>query len=282
MADEITTQTNVLTVDAESVPVTEPIVQTPEEPVVDSSAVTSEDFTEHPEDGSEPSKVVKELITQRHKRQEAERELAYLKGRLEGMAVQQSSSAPKEEPKPLTKPNVEDFQTYEAYEDANQTFILEKAKQELRDEFRRNQEAEKVKAQNSAFVERMQAAAKNDPTLLSIMSDQTLPVSPAMADVIKASDAAPELLKILNSDRRESARIAALPPVIAARELGLIEAKLKFAPKPEPPKRVSDAPTPIATVTPVTGPAIVNEDDLPIDEWMRRERDRLRSKGRRF
>jgi hypothetical protein len=55
----------------------------------------------------------------------------------------------------------------------------------------------------------------------------------------------------------------------AAREMGILEAKLSFVPVVEPPKRVSTAPEPVKTVTP-TSAAVVDEDSLPMEEYHKR------------
>lgn len=88
-------------------------------------------------------------------------------------------------------------------------------------------------------------------------------------------DAGHKLIHHLGSDLDEAARILALPPVQMARELTKLEFKLN---QPPPPKPVSKAPAPIKPI----GTGNVSDgdlrDDLPIDEWMRRERERSRRK----
>jgi hypothetical protein len=80
---------------------------------------------------------------------------------------------------------------------------------------------------------------------------------------------APQLLKWLNNNRNEASRIASLPPIMAAHEIGMVAAGIKNTPKPAPPKRVSAAPDPIQTLTPSSS-ATVDEDDLPMEEYYKR------------
>lgn len=73
----------------------------------------------------------------------------------------------------------------------------------------------------------------------------------------------------------EAARILRLPPVQQARELTKLELKLSQPPAPKP---VSKAPEPIKPIG--TGNVSDSDlrDDLPIEEWMRRDRERTRRK----
>lgn len=69
----------------------------------------------------------------------------------------------------------------------------------------------------------------------------------------------------------EAARILSLPPAKQARELARLEYKLN---QPPPPKPVSKAPAPI---NPIGSGGVTDSglsDELPIDEWMRRNAKR--------
>lgn len=73
-----------------------------------------------------------------------------------------------------------------------------------------------------------------------------LHLTPLMADVIKQSDIGADIAYHLGSHPKESDRIAKLPPLLQAKEIGKLEAKLVNAP-PEPTK-LSKAPPPISPV----------------------------------
>jgi hypothetical protein len=51
--------------------------------------------------------------------------------------------------------------------------------------------------------------------------------------------------------------------------MGMVEAKIGFAPVVEPPKRVSSAPEPVKAVA-TTSSAVVDEDTLPMEEYHKR------------
>jgi hypothetical protein len=123
---------------------------------------------------------------------------------------------------------------------------------------------------NRTFMDRMEKAAETDPELLEEYKDPTLPVSPAMASVIRESDVAPKLVRYLVDNRKEASRIAKLGPMAAARELGKIEAKVTAPPpKVEKPKTVSQAPEPIKTLT-TDGKTVVDLESLPMDDFVKR------------
>lgn len=231
----------------------------------------------------EQSKAVKELIAQRKRRQQAEQEAAYYKGIAEGKGYVPPTQtkpepvvAPQHAPESTTQPPSSDnFETWEAYERAKDEYLITQAQIRMRNEQLLFQQTQRQQAQHSEFEQRIEKFAEQDPTILSIRDDNTMPISVPMAEVIKVSEVAPELLKFLNANRKEALRIYGLPPVMAAREIGKIESSLQNAPKPTPPKRVSQAPEPIPTVT-ANGTTTVDEDNLPMDEYYRRYNQKRR------
>jgi len=95
---------------------------------------------------------------------------------------------------------------------------------------------------------------------------QMVGVNRDFLELATTSDAGAKLIHHLGTDLDEAARIAALPPVQMARELTKLEFKLA-QPVAKP---VSKAPAPI---TPIGAGGAADSglrDDLPIDEWMRR------------
>jgi hypothetical protein len=86
-----------------------------------------------------------------------------------------------------------------------------------------------------------------------IALDTSLPISTAMAGIIKGMDQGPDVLYHLGSNPATAHRIAMLPPVEAAMELGRLEATLQ-AP---PPRQKTKAPEPI---NPVRGNAATQKD----------------------
>ena len=218
--------------------------------------------------GAKPSKVVSELIAQRKKRQAAEQEAAYWKGLAEGRGKQEP---PVIAPSPMAPaaPKLDQFETYEQYEAAKDEYLVQLAEKRVAAKFVETQQRQQAETVEQTFQKRIDAAVKDDPSLVDVLRDPTLPISTHMIPVLKESENAPKLLRWLDQNREEARRIASLPPMQAAREMGIIEAKISFAPVVEPPKKVSAAPEPVKTVTP-TSSAIVEEDKLPMDEYHKR------------
>lgn len=77
-----------------------------------------------------------------------------------------------------------------------------------------------------------------------VFQDQSAPINQVMAEVLMESDRGPEVAYYLATHREEGERIKRMPPLVAARELGRIEARLD-TPKP---RTVTQAPPPVPTV----------------------------------
>jgi hypothetical protein len=203
------------------------------------------------------------------KQRESERQTEYWKGVAEG---RKAPVAPEPEVTPAKTgpPKVESFEVYD-------DFLVAKAKYELRQELQaekaqeeKTRETKTAQEADKAFMDRMEKAAENDPDLLVEFRDPSLPVSPHMAAVIKESDVAPKIIRYLLDNRAESTRISQLAPLAAARAIGKLEEKITSAPtRPTPQKTVSQAPEPIQTLD-TKGKTVVDLDNLPIDEFMRR------------
>lgn len=111
--------------------------------------------------------------------------------------------------------------------------------------------------------------------------DPSLPITPAMVELIAESSEGPQLAYYLANNREIAAQIASLPPMLAAREMGRIEAKLSQpAPKPVP---VSKAPPPPPKVE-VTeedsdpDPDEPDSDKLTHSQWLKKREKQIRNR----
>ena len=251
---------------------------------VESATTTTETSTENAPDGKETStetpetpaetgsapeqsKAVKELIQVRKRAQTAEAELAHYKA----LAAQTAVPEPvKDEPaKVLEMPKSSDFATWDEFEDAKAEYLIARAEERFAKKYTENLQKVNTDKTEETFQERIAEAAEKNPLITDILADKTMPISPAMAEIIKASDVAADMLVYLHDNRKEALRIRGLSPILAAKEMGRIEATLTSTPKPPPPKKVSQAPAPIKTVTGNGSPA-VDENSLPIEDWIAR------------
>lgn len=93
-----------------------------------------------------------------------------------------------------------------------------------------------------------------------VMGVEHIPVPPALQRALLTSEVGPRIMYELASNPAELARISALPPIDAAREIGRLEARASgtATPKqsPKPATRKAAAPAPITPVT-ARGPTTV-------------------------
>lgn len=138
------------------------------------------------------------------------------------------------------------------------------------------------KALQEQYHEREEAALEKYDDFERVAYNPTLPVSEHMALAIQASDQGPDVLYWLGSNRKEADRIAALPPILQAKEIGKIEANLAANP---PAKKSTSAPAPISPVTPkANGGSVYDTTDprsiekMSTSEWIAAERQRQMKK----
>lgn len=93
------------------------------------------------------------------------------------------------------------------------------------------------------FQSRVQSARDSLPDYDEVVGLSDAPMSKPMAEAILDSDVGPQLTYHLAKNPQEAARIAALSPVKAIREIAAIEAKLK-APAIAPAAKATSAPPP--------------------------------------
>ena len=172
---------------------------------------------------------------------------------------------------PATPVVPEQFESTEAYVEA---LAAQKAEQLLA---QREQQQERVKLLESYHDKEEKAREKYDD-FEQVAYNPNLPITDVMAQTIQASDIGPEVAYHLGANPKEAERISRLSPILQAKEIGKIEAKLAADP---PVKKTSNAPTPISPITArSTGtPAYDTTDPRSIktmstSEWIEAERQR--------
>jgi hypothetical protein len=173
---------------------------------------------------------------------------------------------------PLPNPPAPDqFQDAEAYAEA---LAEQKAQKLVQD-----REAARQQAQlRSVYQEKEEGARERYDDFEQVAYNPSLPVTDVMAQTIQASDNGPDIIYHLGTNPKEAARIAALPPILQAKEIGRIEAKLAATP---PVKKTSTAPAPISPVAARQNgaPAYDTTDprslkSMSTSEWIEAERQR--------
>lgn len=189
---------------------------------------------------------------------------------LEMLAQQQRQPEPDIRPAvPDGRPVLENFASYEEFTEALADWKFDQREAQREQRLRAETAAEAAARQEAEFAERVRKAAAEQPELERIVNDQTLPVSEAMAAVIKASDIGPQMLAALDADRESARRIYALPPHLAAFELGRLAAS---ATAPAQPRRINQPTPPINT--PLAGGTAATTDparmtDAQFAAWRR-------------
>ena len=183
---------------------------------------------------------------------------------------QAAKSARETAPVPAEIPTADQFESPQAYAQ----FIREEAQKLVEFEKQQAQRA----ALDDAYADREEEARSKYDDFEQVAYNPKLPVTDVMAETIKASEIGPDLAYWLGSNPKEAERIARLSPLLQAREIGKIEAKLAAEP---PQKKTSSAPAPI---TPVTARAVNSgvtdttdpraAKTLSTSEWIEAERRR--------
>jgi len=169
-------------------------------------------------------------------------------------------------------PSAEQFESTEAYAEA---LAVQKAEQLLAQREMHKQHTELLEA----YHDREEQARDKYQDFEQVAYNPKLPITTVMADTIRASDVGPEVAYYLGTNVKETERIARLPPILQAKEIGKIEAKLADNP---PVKRTTSAPAPITPVTArgsnnnpsfdTTDPRSIK--NMSTSEWIEAERAR--------
>ena len=172
----------------------------------------------------------------------------------------------------VNPPDVNDFDNAQAYAEA----LAERKAQEL---VAKREQAKQQAELLNVYHEKEEDARSRYDDFEQVAYNPNLPVTDVMAQTIQASDNGPDVIYWLGSNPKEAGRIAALPPILQAREIGKIEAKLAASP---PVKKTSNAPAPIAPIasTRSTGNSTYDTTDprsvkaMSTSEWIEAERAR--------
>jgi hypothetical protein len=244
----------------------------------------------------EPEKAGPQPASELDKRLERLERLILIRGGADGQQAR-AEQPPKQEEKSLVAPRLEDFESNEAFEQARTEYLAEIHRREARQATRATQVEQFTAELDRKFETRLAEAVKTDATLMDAVNDPTLSISPVMTFIIKDSDVGPAIVRYLADHREEAQKIAYMHPAQAAREMGRIEARLLAAlpapqageapaEKPAPPaekpapKVVSKAPEPVKPVGGQTGALEMDDEKVPIEEFVRRRNEKQYRKRR--
>jgi hypothetical protein len=172
---------------------------------------------------------------------------------------------------PAEVPSADQFSTVDAYADALAT---RKAEELVSQRENQRQQAQVLEQ----YHDREEKARDKYTDFEQVAYNPNLPITTVMAQTIQASDVGPDVAYYLGANPKEAERISRLAPFMQAKEIGRIEAKVADAP---PVRRTTNAPAPIAPVTPKGSSAPVHDTTDPrsiksmtTSEWIAAERQR--------
>lgn len=235
-----------------------------------------------PAEQAEQAQRQKESSIQKLKRQreEARRESEFWKQEaLKGRTAPAAAATAEPAAEPDGKPKPEAFKTVGEYFEALADW---KAESKLA-EHNKKAEAARVKEQESKHQESWKTREAEARTRYEDY-DETLAddivISRPMHALILESDVGPDVAYFLGKNPDEAARIAALPAMAAAREIGKIEAK--FAKEEGKPgaRSISKTPPPITPVNKATK-AEVDPEKMTVKEWTEWRNKQIQAKRKR-
>jgi hypothetical protein len=159
-------------------------------------------------------------------------------------------------------------------EDYAEALAYQKAEQILSQREQQKQQSEVLEQ----YHDREEEARAKYSDFEQVAYNPNLPITTSMAQAIQFSEIGPELAYHLGANPKEAERISRLQPILQAKEIGKLEAKLAADP---PVKKTSNAPSPISPVTArSTGSPNFDTTDprsiksMSTSEWIEAERQR--------
>ena len=232
---------------------------------------------------TDAEKRIRQLVAQRkeaeEKREKEQQEKEYWRGLAEG----RQTPAPAPSPKNLAPvaPNIDKSETYEDYEAAREKYLIDRTKWEIRQEQaegeqrqKKAKEQEQRKAEMGRVAQNWEtqkiAAQDRYPDFHTAISDPSF-VQTAVTDfLIRESSLAADLAYYLAKNPAEMAKLNTAAPHVAAKAIGVLENKIEKERASVVKSVLSQAPTPIETVSGGKGADDVDDDNLPIEEYIKR------------
>ena len=246
-------------------------------PEQDATAAPDLDVKAPEQNTDAPEEKKDRTFTQEELDEQISKRLARAQRKWEREQAQKQQEPVKIDP---VKLDVSQFRTQEEYDSALQTLVESKAKEIIE-----RQEAQRQQSQlNETYIEKETAALDRYEDFDQVAYNPNLRITDVMAQSIQASDVGPDIAYYLGLNPNEATKISRLPPILQAKEIGKLEAKLAA----QPPKatKTSSAPAPIAPVKAkgsaqsydTTDPRSVKS--MSTSEWIEEENKREREKAK--
>jgi beta-glucosidase-like glycosyl hydrolase len=184
--------------------------------------------------------VVEDQVEQQEEKKYSQAEIDAMIGKRLAREQRKWERAQQSAPAAPAAPVVpEQFATTEDYVEA---LALQKADQLLSQREQQKHQKEVIEA----YHDREEEARNKYDDFEQVAYNPNLPITSDMAQAIQYSEIGPDLAYHLGANPKEAERISRLPPILQAKEIGKLEAKLATNP---PVKKTTSAPTPISPIT---------------------------------
>lgn len=205
--------------------------------------------TEHDKRG-----LLEALQAERRKRQEYQQFVEQ---------IRQSESQPAPPAQPQFGPEGPRLEQFENYDDYQRALIRHEASaiaSQQAQQYARQQAVQTFEQRLSKVEGRPKDFRK---VIEEVFTDQSLPISQAMAQAILTDEAGPDMAYYLKSNQRELQKLASMAPLQQAVEMGKLAAKLQQQP-PKP----TNAPPAVNPVRGSKGAAHIDPDKMSTSEWI--------------
>ena len=264
--------------EAAEAPVVEVEAEQPAAVVEEQNTETAEQADPPPADEPKPedeaqrrSKFQRRIDRKNEEIAQARTEAETLRRRLEALEQQRSPAPSNDAP-----PRLDQFDSWDEYQQANVAYAAKIARQELRREIESEREAERQKQAREAehatvqtWNDRKAAAAEKYADFEEVLGDSDAPMTIDMRQAIIESDMGADIAYWLAKNPTRAKEIAGMSPVRQIAAIGRVEAELSV-PKP---KVTTQAPPPI---TPAGSKAKAERDpsqmtDAEFAAWRKRQ-----------
>jgi hypothetical protein len=192
------------------------------------------------------AELTREKHEERRARERIEQELAQLRQQAQPPAATQATPG---------RPMPEQFNDWNDYEAARDTWLLTQAKQQWAAEQKQAETLKQQQERQRKFQERIAAFEREVPGAWQEAVSAPITTTPAMLEVIAESEVGPRIAHYLATHLDEAYAISQQGPYAQAAALGRIEAALARPATPSAPPRntVTRAPAPAPVVTASSG-----------------------------
>lgn len=163
--------------------------------------------------------------------------------------------------KPTPEPQLAEYETYEEYNKALVRWELDQREAQRRQAERQEQENYRQQELANKVQAEIAEQTKKDPDFLKKAYVPNLPTK----HLVMESDHFVDIALYFGQNAQEAVRICSLPPVLAAKEIGRLEAS--FQNRKTPPRSKSNAPTATAAVAGRVGKTTKKPEDMTMAEY---------------